>query len=141
MCCPGPLSSAEVCSEQDQWVPPKKRGGSAGSSPGPSTARGCHDHDLLFHGFGAARASTLLGPIGTFVTVNIRFWASRAAPGRPGRPQNCPKTAPKLAPKLPGLCRDGSSQEAGWGTTRAPFRCPGKTAQKLFKTDGLLLQS
>ena len=52
-----------------------------------------------------------------------------------------PKLPPKLAPKLPGLRRDDSSQGAGWGTTRAPFRCPGKTAPKLPKTDGLLLQS
>ncbi len=36
------------------------------------------------------------------------------------------------------MCRDDSSQGAGWGTTRAPFRCPGKTAPKLPKTEGLL---
>ncbi len=39
------------------------------------------------------------GPIGTFVTVNIRFWASRAAPGRPGRAQNCPPNCPQTGPK------------------------------------------
>ena len=52
-----------------------------------------------------------------------------------------PKTAPKLAPKLHGLCCDDSLQGAGRGTTRAPFRCPGKTAPKLPQTDGLFLQS
>ncbi len=44
-----------------------------------------------------------------------------------------PKLPPKLVPKLPGMCRDDSSQGAGWGTTRAPFRCPGRTAPKLFQ--------
>ncbi len=57
-----------------------------------------------------------MGPIGTLVTVNIRF----GAPGRPGRAQNCPQNCFKIDPKLPDLCRDDSSQGAGWGPPGHP---------------------
>ncbi len=40
-----------------------------------------------------------IGLIGNLVTINIRFWASRAAPGRPGRAQNCSQNCPTTGSK------------------------------------------
>ncbi len=55
-------------------------------------------------------------------------------PAGRGGPKIATKTAPKVAPKLPGLCRDDSSQGAGWGPPGHPPGAQEQLPKKLPQT-------